>query len=238
MPDKPRFRRSRPRYLLFVMAAWAMVAAGAEIVAQPGFRLLPASSPIRRLVYPSRFRLQRMARGVDDQRIATLIPHYRAILTDDDYPANRPWRVTIDRNGFRGDLKHYEGKPAVVAFIGDSVPFGCSNLAALAELRDIARADDSQVILLPVNPGPEPHRVYTAREREAIERYNRLLEGFAARHVEVTFLDVTRYFERHPRRDALFVDSCCHLSEDGARAQAIYLYDAITRAQVIGAQGL
>jgi hypothetical protein len=375
MPYEPSFRRSRVRDLLLVMVAWAMVAAGAEIVAQAAFRLLPASSPIRRLVYPSRFRLQRMARVVDDDRIATLIPHYRAVLTDDDYPANRPWRVTIDGNGFRGDRKHYEGKPAVVAFIGDSVPFGwgvdddrsvpwqlqelfqakgltthgvlnaavpsyslqqaverykreiagrypvvavvvqtldppitfsllgerwtpstsfhtrqrqpskplfgslevhlekslvlsvalrlayrtidragtlpaprftaeawrnfdASNLAALAELRDIARADNTQVILLPVNPGPEPHRVYTTREREAIERYNQLLEGFAARYVEVTFFDVTGYFERHPRRAALFVDSCCHLSEDGAWAQAIYLYDAMTRAHIIGAPEL
>lgn len=352
-----------------------MAALAAEALAQATLRRLPASSPIRRIVYPNRFRLHRMARPVDDGRVATLVPNYRAILTDDDYPANEPWSVTIDRNGFRGHHGHYEGKQAVVAFIGDSVPFGwgvpdhssvpwqlqqlfqanglaahgvlngavpsyslrqaverykreiagryplvavvvqtldppmtfsllgerwtpstsfhtryrqpaeplfgsleehlekslvlsvalrltyraidragtmpaprftdeawrnfdAANLAALAELRDIARADDTQVILLPVNPGPEPDRFYTAREREAIERYNQLLEDFAARHVEVTFLDVTGYFERHPRRDALFVDSCCHLSEDGARAQAIYLYDAMTLAQVIGAPGL
>ena len=83
-----------------------------------------------------------VTRHVDDGRVATLVPDYHAISTDDDYPAKEPWSVTIDRNGFRG-----------------------------------------------------------------------------------------------PRRDDRFVDTCCHLSDQGTRAQAIYVRDTMTRAGGIGAPG-
>jgi hypothetical protein len=364
MRDEPRFRRHRGRFLLFLAAAWVLAALGAELVVQGAFRLLPPNSPIRRLVYPSRFRLHRMARSVNDHRVATLIPDYRAVLTDDDYPANRPWPVAIDRNGFRSRPEQYEGKARVIAFVGDSVPFGwgiadrdsvpsqlygllqehrletvgvlngavpsyslrqaverfkreiagrypvvsvivqaldppmtfsllgerwtastsfhtrhrepqapllggledyldkslvlsaalrlayraldgsnalpaprftdaawrsfdAANTASLGELVHVARAGGARVVLLPVNPGPDPERTYLPRERAAIDHYNRFLQNFAAGHADVTFLDVTSYFEAHPRRAALFVDSCCHLSEDGARVQARYLFDAL-----------
>jgi len=353
------------------MAAWVMTVAIAEVVARAALRLVPASSPIRRLVHPSRFSLQRMARLADDGRVATLIPNYHAVLTDDDYPANGPWPVTIDRNGFRNDPAHYEGKKAIVAFIGDSVPFGwgvaddhsvpsqvygllrdrglhtwgvlngavpsyslrqaverfkreivgrypvaavvvqtldppitfsllgdrwtpsisfhtrhrepqapifgslenqldkslvisaalrlayravddttrfpaprftdaawrtfdAGNAASLAELVDLARAAGARVFLLPVNPGPAPGRTYSAREREAIDHYNRFLHGFAARTGDATFLDITSHFSTHPDLTSLFVDPCCHLSVEGARIAARFLLGPLVEEVSIG----
>ena len=343
-----------------------------ELVARAAFRLLPPNSAVHRLVYPSRFSLHRMARLVDDQRVATLIPDYRAVLTDDDYPANRPWPVAIDRNGFRGRPEHYEGKAGVIAFVGDSVPFGwgvgdddtvpahlhgllqeqgvatigvlngavpsyslpqaverfkreiagrypllsvvvqtldpamtfsllgdrwtpwtsfhtrhrapqapllgrledyldeslvlnaalrlayraiddtnrfpeptfsdaawrafdSANAKSLTDL--IAHADGARVFLVPVVPGPHPERTYLPRELEAIDHYNHFLRSFAAGRADVTFLDVADHFETHPRRDSLFVDSCCHLSAEGARVQARYLFDALVADGVPAAAG-
>ena len=372
MRDEPRFRRNRGRFLLFLAAAWVLAALGMELAARAAFPLLPPNSAVHRLVYPSRFSLHRMARFVDDHRVATLHPNYRAVHADDDYPANRPWPVTIDRNGFRGRPEHYEGKARVIAFVGDSVPFGwgiaddhtvpahlfellqdqglasvgvlngavpsyslrqaverfkreiagrypiasvvlhtldppmtfsllgdrwtpstafhtrhrkpeapllgrledhldeslvlnaalrlayraidntnrfpeptfsdaawrtfdAANAASLTEL--IAHADGARVFLVPVVPGPDPERTYLPRELEAIDHYNRFLRHFAAGRANVTFLDITDHFEAHPRRASLFVDPCCHLSEEGARVKARYLLDALLAHGVPAAAG-
>lgn len=117
---------TKGRYLLFLLSTWLLVFLCAEIVAQIGFQLLPGSSPLRRLVYPSRFSLHRFTRFVDDERVATPVPGYRGdFLLDEASPAmERRWHVEIDEKGFRGRKEHYEGKPQVIAFLGDSVPFG------------------------------------------------------------------------------------------------------------------
>ena len=204
-----------------------MAALGAEAIAQARFRLAPANSPIRRIAYPSRFRLHRMTRHVDDGRVATLVPNYHSILTDDDYPANEPWSVTIDRNGFRGHHEHSEGKQAVVAFIGDSVPFGWGvpDYSIVPwQLQQLFQVDG--LAAYGVLNGAVPS--YSLRR--AVERYKREIAGqYPIVAVVVQTLD--------PCRDDLFVDMCCHLSDESARAQAIYVRDAMTRAGGIGAPG-
>lgn len=353
---------STSRLLLFVLATWLLILAGAEFLAQVSVRVLPASSPLRRLLYPSRFSLHRMARLAGDTRVATLIPGYRSVLVDADYPANEPWPVTIDKNGFRGDPAHYERKRRVIVFIGDSVPFGWgvaddasvpsrlhallrdhgiedvgvlngavpayslsqaverfkreiagrypvasvivqtldpamtlsllgerwnpsisfhtrhreptapllgamedyldksllfsaalrvayrlrdrtvpiassaitasalakfdhANTTTLSELVDLARTQTASVVLLPINPGAVPETAYSDRERSTIDHFNRFLEGFASDQPDVYYWNVKEEFEASPARDTLFVDTCCHLSEAGARLQAEYLFD-------------
>lgn len=350
---------SKSRFLLFLLSTWLFIFVGAEILARVGVQLLPGSSPLRRLAYPSRYSLHRMARLVDDKRVATLIPGYRGVLSD---PVTAPWQVEIDENGFRGRAEYYVGKRHVMAFIGDSVPFGWgvsneasvpaqlqgllreqgfgdigvlngaipsytltqtverfqreisgkypvksvilqtlgsagmfsllgegwnpsisyntryrepmrplmgrledyldkslifsvglriayrsrqgspvmessvmtesawrkfdhANEATLSALVDAARTSDASVVVLPVNPGPDPETVFSDRERRVVDHFNRFLETFASSRPGVYFFDVNERFEVHPRRADLFVDLCCHLSEQGAGVQARYLLE-------------
>ena len=364
---------TKSRRLLFMLSAWLMLFVCAELVAQVGFHLLPGSSPLRRLAYPSRFSLPRFARLAGDDRVATLVPGYRGDFpVDEDVPAMRRWRVEIDENGFRGRKENYEGTPQVIAFIGDSVPFGWgisdeasvpsqfqallrgggfseigvlnaavpsyslsqairyfqrevsgrystrsvilqtfdpvtqfsllgerwnprvssatydrdptrpllgpledyldksllfsvalrvtyrllandgwaelalpamteaawrtfdeANEAALLELVEAVRLQDASVVLLPVNPGAGPEIAFSDRERETIDYFNRFLETFASSHPDVYFFDVTARFKTHPHPASLFIDTCCHLSEEGASLQAQYLFEKYEEAGLL-----
>lgn len=355
--------RTRGRFLLFLLSTWLLIFLCAELVAQVGFHLLPGSSPLRRLTYPSRFSLHRVTRLTNDHRVATLIPGYRGDFpVDEEFPAKGRWHVEIDENGFRGRKDTYEGRRQVIAFIGDSVPFGWGvsdeatvpsrfqtllrghgvgdvgvlngavpsyslsqavehfqreisgkyplrsvilqtldpallfsflgerwnpriafttrlreptqpllgplenyldksllfavslrvayrlwygsremnlqaigeaawqkfdeqNATPLLELLEAVRPYGASVVLLPVNPGAEPETAYSARERDVIDHFNRFLAKFASGHPGVYFFDVKERFEAHPDDASLFVDTCCHLSEEGARLQAQYLFD-------------
>lgn len=231
-----RYRQGR--FFLFLVATWCLVLIGAELVAQVAFQLVPESSRLRRLAYPSRFSLHHMARLVDDARVSTLVPGYRAVLTDGRHPSNPPWRVEIDENGFRGRKEHYEGRKRVVVFIGDSVPFGWGvSDEATVPFRFRVLLDEHGQTDVGVLNGALPS--YSLLQ--AVERYRQEIRGrypvasvivqtfdpvteFASDQPRVRFFDVEGRFEVHPRRARLFVDTCCHLSEEGAELQARYLF--------------
>jgi len=166
--------RSQARFLLFLALTWCVAFVGAELLAQAGFHLLPGSSRLRRLAYPSRFSLHRMARLVDDPRVSTLVPGYRAVLSEAHNPSNPPWRVEIDENGFRGRQEHYEGRRRVVAFIGDSVPFGWGvSDEATVPFRFRALLDERGRTDLGVLNGALPSYSLV----QAVERYRREIWG-------------------------------------------------------------
>ena len=67
---------------------------------------------------------------------------------------------------------------------------------------------------------PDRRAEYSAREQDIIDHFNRSLSKFASSHPGVYLFDVKTTFGSHPRPDSLFIDTCCHLSEEGARLQA------------------
>ena len=349
----------RPKARYFLFGLWVFLCT--ELLGQLGLHALRGYVTWERPAYQSQFNVRPFTRLVADNRVATPIPGYRSdLLVDDAHPGRGRWRLEIDENGFRGRKENYEGKPQVIAFIGDSVPFGWGvaagasvpsqfqtllrgqwlievgvlngavpsytlsqaverfhleiagrypltsvivqtydpvtqfsllgerwnariswatrngeparpllgplekyldyslflnvglrvfyhfrnksgdlglpalteaawekfdkeNDATLSELMEAARPRHASLILLPVNPAPDRGLEYSVREQDIIDHFNRFLSTFASRHPGAYFFDVRATFVSHPHPDRLFIDTCCHLSEEGAGLQAQYL---------------
>lgn len=111
--------------------------------------------------------------------------------------------------------------------------FDQANTNALVQLAEAARRHGARLLIVAVNPGPDPDAEYTDRERQAIGHFNELLANFAATQAGVDFFDVAEVFRAHPARAALFLDPCCHLSEQGARVQAEQLLEWYMARQLL-----
>lgn len=103
--------------------------------------------------------------------------------------------------------------------------FDEENDRTLLKLLQAVRPHAASLVLLPVYPGPDSRTNYSAREREVLNHFTDFLSRFSSIQRDVYFFDLRDVFEAHPNRARLFIDNCCHLSEEGARLRAQVLFE-------------
>ena len=115
--------------------------------------------------------------------------------------------------------------------------FKNQNTRALQKFLSSLQRHNTRLILLPANSAiHDPlHAVETLWpaekvKRVAMETFNDSLKEFAAQNPGAYYFDVASYFDgiaqagNHGKK-GLFLDSCCHLSPDGAEKQAQFILD-------------
>jgi len=80
------------------------------------------------------------------------------------------------------------------------------------------------VILLPVNIPKESFNKWNDKMIPSITILNKSLKQFSKRNADVSFIDITTIFN-FANDEHLFIDECCHLSDEGAELQAKLMFD-------------
>ncbi|PIQ76493.1 hypothetical protein CO157_03655 [Candidatus Peregrinibacteria bacterium CG_4_9_14_3_um_filter_49_12] len=112
----------------------------------------------------------------------------------------------------------------------DAIAFARFEDINLTELENLRKITDAKIIILPINNSPSARNNYPTEHLLAVETLNNILKKFSDKHDDQYFLDIREYFNSL-KKDNLFLDSCCHLTPEGNKAQADALYEEIVMLQ-------
>jgi hypothetical protein len=113
--------------------------------------------------------------------------------------------------------------------------FEAENISSLDELYGFLKSDKAYLVLLPVTP---PKGANLGKEhRAALASLNTTFRKYASSHPGVYFFDVQSYLNKFDASE-VFIDSCCHLSENGAELQAGFILEQLKAANLFKAHGL
>jgi hypothetical protein len=120
--------------------------------------------------------------------------------------------------------------------------FDRENTAILEDFYAILSRKKIPLVILPVNPtrplsylNDKQIKALPDKERgllKVVEHLNGVLYKFASTHKDVYYFDVLGHFNRIGR-EGMFVDAGCHLSKEGSRAQAQFIYDELVKNNLL-----
>jgi hypothetical protein len=88
------------------------------------------------------------------------------------------------------------------------------------------------VILLPVNIPKESFNKWNDKMITSITILNKSIKQFSKRNDGVSFIDITTIFNSD-NDDHLFIDECCHLSDEGAELQSNIIFDFLVNNDLL-----
>lgn len=84
----------------------------------------------------------------------------------------------------------------------------------------------AKLLLLPVNAPKNSRETFSDNHKTAIRELNSTFLRFSNNRDRVFYLDIISSFDDH-HDELLFIDSCCHLSSEGAEIQAQQIYQKL-----------